>query len=102
MRSLGNKKVMVVVTYDNPDLKGDPNFYCTNRLDWDEYKILKLYAKRWRIDAFYRDAKQNLGFEDYEMRKIEGVRRHLSMVFIAHTLLCSGFRCRVKNSSCRR
>jgi SRSO17 transposase len=53
-------------------------------------KILKLYAKRWRIDAFYRDAKQNLGFEDYEMRKLEGVRRHLSMVFIAHTLLVLG------------
>lgn len=28
--------------------------------------------------------------DDYEMRKIEGVRRHLAMVLIAHTLLVLG------------
>ena len=28
--------------------------------------------------------------EEYEMRKIEGVRRHLAMVLIAHTLLVLG------------
>ena len=87
MSSLGGRKVRVLVSYNNPELKGKPRFFCTNKLDWVEYKILKVYARRWKIDAFYRDSKQNLGLEDYEMRKIKGVRRHLQMVFIAHTLL---------------
>ena len=87
MSSLGGRKVRVVISYNNPELKGDPKFICTNKLDWVEYKILKVYARRWKIDVFYRDSKQNLGLEDYEMRKIKGVRRHLQMVFIAHTLL---------------
>jgi SRSO17 transposase len=90
MRSIDGERVRVVVSYDNPEMGGEPNFYCSNRLDLKADKMLNVYAKRWKIDSFYRDAKQNLGMEDYEMRKIEGVRRHLAMVFIAHTLLVLG------------
>src|ERR1022692_2057265 len=90
MRSIGGEKVRVVVSYDNPELNDKPNFYCSNKLDMKADKLLNVYAKRWKIDTFYRDAKQNLGMEDYEMRKIEGVRRHLAMVLIAHTLLVLG------------
>lgn len=82
-----NGRVNVLVSYDNPELEGDPVFLCTNRLDWEVFRILRTYVKRWRIDTFYRDAKQSLGLEDYEIRKIKGVRRHITMVFIAHTLL---------------
>ena len=39
-----------------------------------------------------RDAKQNLGLEDYELRKLRGVRRHLTMVFVAHALLELGLK----------
>ena len=91
MRSLKDaQRVRVVVSYDNPDLEGEPHFYCSNKLDMKADKLLNVYAKRWKIDSFYRDAKQNLGMEEYEMRKIEGVRRHLAMVLIAHTLLVLG------------
>ena len=42
---------------------------------------------RWGIDAFYRDAKQHLGLEDYQLRKIKGIKRHWYLVFLAHTFL---------------
>jgi SRSO17 transposase len=84
------QKVKVFVTYE--DLDGEPSFFCTNRLDWGKGKALRRYAKRWEIDAFYRDAKQNLGLEEYELRKLRGVRRHLTMVFIAHALLELGLK----------
>lgn len=90
MRSIEGEKVRVVASYDSPELNGEPNFYCSNKLDVKADKLLNVYAKRWKIDSFYRDAKQNLGMEDYEMRKIGGVRRHLAMVLIAHTLLVLG------------
>lgn len=91
MRSLKDaQRVRAVVSYDNSKLEGEPNFYCSNKLDMKADKLLNLYARRWKIDSFYRDAKQNLGMEEYEMRKIEGVRRHLAMVLIAHTLLVLG------------
>ena len=84
------QRVKVFVTYE--DLDGEPSFFCTNRLDWGKGKALRRYAKRWEIDAFYRDAKQNLGLEEYELRKLQGVRRHLTMVFIAHALLELGLK----------
>ncbi|MGI0085300.1 MAG: IS701 family transposase [Nitrososphaerales archaeon] len=90
MRSLDGRRVRIVVSYDNKELEDDPHFYCTNRLDWNIYQILSLYARRWRVDVFYRDSKQNLGLEDYEVRKIRGARRHVSMVFTAHVLLVLG------------
>jgi SRSO17 transposase len=90
MRSLGGERVRVVVSYDNPELEGEPHFYCSNKLDMKADKLLNVYARRWKIDSFYRDAKQSLGMDDYEVRKIEGVRRHLAMVLIAHTLLVLG------------
>jgi len=85
-----HQKVKMFVTYE--DLDGEPSFFCTNRLDWGKGKALRRYAKRWEIDAFYRDAKQNLGLEEYELRKLRGVRRHLTMVFIAHALLELGLK----------
>jgi len=88
MRSMGCNRVRVVVSYSKLD--GEPNFYCSNKLDLKADKMLNIYAKRWKIETFYRDAKQELGMEDYEMRKIEGVRRHLEMVLIAHTFLVLG------------
>ncbi len=90
MRSLDGRRIRIVVSYDNKELEGDPHFYCTNRVDWNIYQILSLYARRWRVDVFYRESKQNLGLEDYEMRKIRGARRHIPMVFTAHALLVLG------------
>jgi len=65
-------------------------FFVTNKLDWEEKKILSTYAKRWTIDAFYRDAKQELGFEDYQVRKLKGIKRHWYLVFVAYSLLRLG------------
>ncbi len=88
MRSMKGKRVRVIVSYSKLD--GEPNFYCSNKPDLKADKMLNVYARRWKIESFYRDAKQELGMEEYEMRKIEGIRRHLAMVFIAHTFLALG------------
>jgi hypothetical protein len=71
-------------------LAWDPYFYCTNRLDWELKGIMRAYAKRSEVEAFYKDAKQNLGMEEYELRKIGGIKRHLQMCLTAHTPLSLG------------
>jgi hypothetical protein len=80
-------KQRTVVSYSEEKFgkKEDPYFYCTNRLDWEVRKIMQTYARRHEVDAFYKDAKQNLGLEEYELRKIEDIKRHLQMILIAHT-----------------
>jgi hypothetical protein len=81
------QRVRLFFSYLDEKLTGEPKVLASNRLDWDVKTILETYLLRWKIDAFYRDAKQELGLEDYEVRKLRGIRRHWLMVFLAHTLL---------------
>lgn len=81
-----HQRVRVVFSYEN-NIKGEPKVLATNRLEWDVKTILETYLLRWKIDAFYRDAKHVLGLEDSEVRKLCGSKRHWLMVFLADTLL---------------
>ena len=49
--------------------------------------MVQTQAMHWPIERFHRDAKQSLGLEDYQVRKIRGVKRHIAMVFFAYVLL---------------
>jgi len=92
MKKVG--RVKVFVSYLKEPFKGHPFFLVSNRKDWRIEKILSVYAKRWPIETFFKDAKQNLGLESCEMRRLNGIRRHWNLVFLAYTLLefesCSG------------
>ena len=81
-----HQRIRVVFSYEG-EIKGEPKVLATNRLQWDAKTIVETYLLRWSIDAFYRDAKQELGLEDYEVRKLTGTKRHWLMVFLADTLL---------------
>lgn len=82
-----HQRVRVFFSYLDEKLTGEPKVLATNKLNWDVKTILETYLLRWKIDAFYRDAKQELGLEDYEVRKLQGLKRHWLMVFLADTLL---------------
>jgi SRSO17 transposase len=87
MKHLDGVKVKLVISYRNKDLGGEPSFYISNVRIWESKKILQTYAFRWSIEGFHKDAKQSLGLEDYQLRKIQGVKRHISMVFFAYIIL---------------
>ena len=89
MKHLDGVKVRLVISYRNRELQqgGEPSFYISNVMIWKSEKILQTYAYRWSIEGFHRDAKQSLGLEDYQVRKIQGVKRHMSMVFFAYIVL---------------
>lgn len=84
-----NGKVRVVSTFEEKDgeLEKYPTVLVTNRTDWDVTKIIKSYTLRWSIETFFRDSKQSLGFEDYQLRSIDAVERHLCLVNLAYSLL---------------
>ncbi len=93
MKHLDGRKTRLVLSYKDEKLDAgteEPSFYVTNMRFWETKKILQTYAMRWMIEGFHRDAKQSLGLEDYQLRKISGVKRHISMVFFAYILLQLG------------
>ena len=63
------------------------HFYVTSRVDWTERQVVEAYRVRQTIDVFYRDVKQNLGLEEYQVRKGRGAITHWHLVFTAYTLL---------------
>ena len=63
------------------------HFYVTNRLDWTDRRVVEAYRVRQSIEVFYRDVKQNLGLEEYQVRKGRGAIIHWHLVFTAYTLL---------------
>lgn len=88
MSKLG--KVRLLIVHQEEDLSDEPKYLVTDNLRWEARRILRMYQSRWQIETFYRDAKQNLGLEDYEMRDLLGIKRHWYLVFLSYTLLALG------------
>ncbi|MHB8628891.1 MAG: IS701 family transposase [Aggregatilineales bacterium] len=83
--SLG--KVRLVVSFDNPQLKGTYALLVTNRLDWSAHHILSLYLQRWPVETFYQDSKTFLGLDTYRMRSAEAIGKQWCLVFVAYSFL---------------
>jgi hypothetical protein len=88
MQALKKQRVRIVATYeDTVDLQKLPTFYACNRKDWEPKRILTTYGDRWPTETFNEDAKGNLGFEDYQLRCWQGIKRHWYLCFVAYSLL---------------
>ncbi|MDA8212464.1 MAG: transposase [Clostridia bacterium] len=59
----------------------------SNRVDAPEEAAMA-YAKRWKIEVFYRTAKQNLGLTSCYARSETAHFAHMELLFTAKTLLC--------------
>lgn len=53
-------------------------------------EVTVTYAKRWRIEVFYRMVKQELGLTNCHSRSEASHFAHMELLFTAETLLCYG------------
>lgn len=58
----------------------------SNRYDAPEQVVIA-YAKRWKIEVFYRNAKQELGLTSCHSQSKSAHEAHIEMLFIAETML---------------
>jgi len=86
----GVGQVRILISYDNEEFSGSPAYFATDQIRWEGTRILKTYSKRWNIETFFRDSKQNLGLEDYQLRDLWGIKRHWYLIFLAYSLQVSG------------
>jgi SRSO17 transposase len=86
----GVGRVRIVISYDNEELQGDPAYFATNDLQWESKRILTTYGHRSKTEGFYRDVKQHLGLEAYQLRDLWAIKRHWCLVFLAYSLLAQG------------
>ena len=67
-------------------------FICTNP-DLSTTEILNFYVERWQIEVFFRQAKQKLAMDKYQIRSSTGIRRYWLLMSLAHLLCCTGLGC---------
>jgi hypothetical protein len=80
----------VVIDIADPDEKAahfkGAYLLISNRVDAPEKAVIA-YAKRWKIEVFYRNAKQELGLTACHSQSKAAHEAHIEMVFMAETLL---------------
>jgi hypothetical protein len=64
--------------------KDDPRTFLTNNCKATAKEVYNMYARRWKIETSFREEKQNLGFEQLTVRKINAIQTHIMTVFIAY------------------
>ena len=79
--------VRLVVSFDNAECTGSYAVLVTRQMSWESTKIIGTYCRRFQIEVFYKDAKQLLGFSDYQCRSKTAIQKHWYLVFCAYSFL---------------
>jgi hypothetical protein len=88
MKNLQRERVRLLAVYeDEVKVQQTPHFFATNRTDWEAKRILTTYLDRWPTETFNEDIKGHLGFEAYQLRHFQAIRRHWYLCFVAYSLL---------------
>lgn len=84
LQSLGRIKMVFV----KEKLEGDVALFLgSDRFNLSALELLMLYVKRWRIETYFRDCKQNIDLSGYMGRSFVGFERFLCLVFVAHSFI---------------
>ena len=78
-------RVRLVASYQEKDRSDNPKFYVTGKLTWECKHILQQRRRRWAVETAYEDVKGPLGFDEYEVRDSEAIKRHWYLVFCAYS-----------------
>ncbi|MDJ1433797.1 IS701 family transposase [Halostagnicola sp. A-GB9-2] len=65
-------------------------YIVSNKIDAPASHLIELYAMRWRVETFFRDTKQDLGFGDCELRHVAGASGDWHLLMLAYSLLKLG------------
>ena len=63
-------------------------FICTNTNLASDEEILNLYAVRWEIEVYFRDCKNKLAIDKYQIRSADGIKRFWLISSLAYLLAC--------------
>lgn len=64
-------------------------FLCTD-VELDIQTILEYYSKRWPIEIFFRQTKNNLGLNTYQVRSIKSIDRVLLLIALTYLYCTTG------------
>lgn len=85
------ENAVVLISYPK-DAFGVPHalraFICTH-ISLSTQEILNYYLERWNIEVFFRQSKQKLALDKYQIRSSRGIRRFWLLMSTAHYICCT-------------
>ncbi|MEK6876582.1 MAG: IS701 family transposase, partial [Nanoarchaeota archaeon] len=78
-RGVGKEKLLI--SYKSGD-EDTIKIYTTNLANVRDETLMMLLLKRWEIECWHKDAKQNLGLEDYQVRKFGAIQKVVCAVLV--------------------
>lgn len=83
----GRLKIVVALgSWDERDTKG-VHVFVTNHLSLSDEETIARYALRWGVECIFRDLKENVAFDQYQVRSIKAIERHWHLSCLAYTFL---------------
>nr|WP_323740469.1 transposase [Halegenticoccus tardaugens] len=83
---------LLITTKESSEENEEPNvkYIMSNEIGAPANHLITLYAMRWRVETFFRDIKQNLGFGGCELRHTAGASGDWHLLMLAYNLLKLG------------
>ena len=88
----GIENAVVLITYTK-DAFGVPKglrAFISTDASLSTEEILDKYADRWPAELFFRQSKDKLSFDRYQIRSSKGIRRYWLLMSLAHLIACTG------------
>lgn len=82
----GFKRVKIIMSWPQKALWNKYALKCFISLDvkLSTKQILNHYLKRWPIETFFRETKQKLGFDKYQIHTLKGIKRYMYLLMLTY------------------
>lgn len=88
VKGLVGKRRIIIESDRVTDLENaDIQYYLSNAVMLRDANIIRQYHLRNWIEVFYREVKDLIGADDYQVRSMERVMRHWILCFVAYSLI---------------
>ena len=87
---LGEVRLVIAEKEVDEDEENPVKYLATNKIDAPSAHIIRSYSKRWRIETFFEDSKDDLGLGGCEVRDSDGASRHWHLQMLTYSLLRLG------------
>ena len=93
--------IVAVGTWDERDEAG-AHVFLTNRLSVPPDEIIRRFTRRWRIEDVFKELKDFLSLDQYQVRSVKAVEHIWHLALVAHTYLQSLRQEVIRLPSCQR
>ena len=82
-------KFLITITIGKWNQKDPKNVHVlvSNHLAYSSTQIITKYALRWSIECTFRDLKENVAFDHYQVRSLKSISRHWHLAALAYSFL---------------